>query len=185
MINALNILLKYHRFFINKINSILKYYPPDAINKETGLKFWTGNKILPHPLIFDINEEMCFEFVKSFSMLLADCLGIEIKSININEYIKGYSKQIEIKPPKVKKFENKEFYEKKIKEIKGIIEKYLNENQNKINYSPIQYEKDTNNINQINYISYASNLRAKNYNIDILDKIRIKIIAEKIMPAQK
>jgi ubiquitin-activating enzyme E1 len=174
---------KYHSFFINKINNILKLYPPDYINKETNLKFWTGNKIMPHPLIFDINEEMCFEFVKSFSILLANCLGIELKNVNVSEYIKEYSKQIEIKPKKMKTYENKSYYESKIKEIKKIIEKYLSEKHCKINFKPIQYEKDTNDINQINYISYTSNLRAKNYNINNLDKMKIKIIAGKIMPA--
>lgn len=174
---------KYHRFYIEKINNILKYYPPDKVDKETGTKFWTGNKILPHPLIFNINDEMCFEFVKSFSCLLAYCLGIDISKININEYIIKSSSKIEIKPHKFRSFENKAFYEGKIKEIKEEIDKYLKENKNIINYNPIQYEKDTIDINQINYISYTSNLRAKNYNIENLDKIKIKIIAGKIMPA--
>ncbi len=83
----------------------------------------------------------------------------------------------------MKTYENKSYYESKIKEIKKIIEKYLSEKHCKINFKPIQYEKDTNDINQINYISYTSNLRAKNYNINNLDKMKIKIIAGKIMPA--
>lgn len=37
-------------------------------------------------------------------------------------------------------------------------------------------------INIINYVYYTSNLRAKNY-ITNLDKIKIKIIAGKIMPS--
>lgn len=174
---------KYHRFFINKINYILKYFPPDKINKDTGLKFWTGNKILPHPLTFDLNDEMCFEFVKSFSCLLAKCLDIDVNNNNINEYIKEYSRKIVIKPKILRPFENKEFYEEKIKEIKKEIEKYLSENKNNINYFPIQYDKDTTDINIINFVSYTSNLRAKNYNIENLEKIKIKIIAGKIMPA--
>lgn len=173
---------KYYQFYINKINNILKFFPPDKINKDTGLKFWTGNKILPHPLTFDINDEMCFEFVKSFSCLLAKCLGIDINN-NINGYIKEYCKKIEIKPKEVRPFENKEFYEEKIKEIKKEIEKYLSENKKEINYSPIQYDKDTTDVNIINYVSYTSNLRAKNYNIENLEKVKIKIIAGKIMPA--
>ena len=175
---------KYHRFYIDKINFILEYFPPDKINNETGLKFWTGNKRLPHPLIFDINEEMCFGFVKSFSCLLAKCLGIDINNINLNEYIKEYSKNIKIKPKKFKGIENKEYYEEKIKEFKEVIENYLIENpdnQNIINFNPIQYEKDTTDINIINYVYYTSNLRANNYNITNLDKIKIKIIAGKIM----
>lgn len=174
---------KFYKFFIYNINDVLKCYPPDKINKDTGLKFWTGNKILPHPLVFDINENMCFEFVKSLSCLLANCLNIDIKSVNIDEYIKEFCSKLELKKPKVKTFENKLYYEVKINEIKEKINKYLKDNSNNITYNPIQYEKDTTDINQINYISYSSNLRAKNYNIVQLDKIKIKIIAGKIMPA--
>ena len=174
---------KYNRFYIHKINTILKIHPPDKINKETGMKFWTGNKILPHPLLYNINDKMCFEFVKSFSSLLAYCLDIDIKNINIKEYIKNFSKNLKIKNPKFKPFENKAFYEGKIKEIKEKINKYLSQNKKNIKFNPIHYEKDTTDINQINFISYTSNLRAKNYNIQNLDKMKIKIIAGKIMPA--
>ena len=174
---------KYHRLYIDKINFILEYFPPDKINDDTGLKFWTGNKILPHPLTFDINEEMCFEFVKSFSYLLIKCLGIDMKSINLDKYVKELSKNIKIKPKIFKGIESKAYYEGKINEIKKDIEKYLNEKTNKINFIPIKYEKDTSDNNIINYVFYSSNLRANNYNIQNLDKIKIKIIAGKIMPA--
>ena len=127
---------------------------------------------------------MCFGLVKSFSCLLAKCLGIDINNINLNEYIKEYSKNIKIKPKKFRGIENKGYYEEKIKEFKEVIENYLIENtgnQNIINFNPIQYEKDTTDINIINYVYYTLNLRAKNYNITNLDKIKIKIIAGKIM----
>ena len=90
---------------------------------------------------------------------------------------------MQIKPKKIKTFENKSYYENKIKEIKKIIDEYLIENQKIINYNSIQYEKDNTDINQINFISYSSNLRAKNYNLENLDKLKIKILAGKIFPA--
>ena len=174
---------KFYKFYIWKINNILKYFPPDKINKETGLKFWTGNKILPHPLLFEINETMCFNFIKSFSILLAYCLDIDIKNIKIDDYIKEYSSKIKINIPNKKKFGDKIYYEKQINDLKDKINKYLSENKIFINYKPIKYEKDTIDINQINFIYYSSNLRAKNYNIKNLDKIKIKIIAGKIVPS--
>ena len=174
---------KYHNFYINKINQILKAFPPNKINKDTGLKFWTGNKIMPHPLIFDINETMCFEFIKSFSCLFAECFGFDIKNIKFEEYIRESTNKIKLKPPKLKTFEDKSFYEQKIKEIKNEIAEYLAKNKVHNNYKPTQYEKDTTDANQINFICYSSNLRAKNYNIENLEKIKIKIIAGKIIPA--
>ena len=76
---------------------------------------------------------MCFEFVKSFSCLLAKCLGINIYNINIDEYIKELNRKIKIKPPKSKSFENKGYYEEKIKETKEKIQNYLSLNKNLIN----------------------------------------------------
>ena len=94
---------------------------------------------------------MFYGFVKSFSFLLAKCLGIDINNINLNEYIKEYSKNIKINLKK-KGIESKTYYKEKIKEIKEEIEKYLIENKNNnniINFNPIQYEKDTSDINII------------------------------------
>ena len=174
---------KYYRFYTYNINEILHCYPPDKINKETGLKFWTGNKIIPHPLEFDPNDNYCYEFIKSFSCLLANCLNIPIHNINIDDYIKKYINCFKQKEPKNKTFENKAYYEEKIKLIKEKIGLFIKEYTNQIKFKPRKYEKDTLDINEINYIYYSSILRANNYNIKELDKIKIKIIAGKIMPA--
>lgn len=176
-------LKKYYKFYIYNINDVLHCYPPDKINKETGLKFWTGNKIMPHPLEFNIKDEFCFEFIKSLSLLLASCFNVNTKNINIDNYIREYAQNYKFKEPKKKSFENKDYYEEKIKELKEIINSYLKENKYIVDFKPKKYDKDTIDINEINYIYFSSSLRAKNYNIPLLDKMKIKIIAGKIMPA--
>lgn len=176
-------LKKYHKFYIYNINEVLRCYPPDKINKETGLKFWTGNKIIPHPLEFNINDDFCFEFIKCLSLLLANCFSINTNNINIDNFIKEYVQNYKIKEPKKKTFENKAYYEEKIRKLKEIINSFLNENTNQVEFKPRKYEKDTIDIDETNYIYYSSCLRANNYNIALLDKIKIKIIAGKIMPA--
>ena len=174
---------KYFKFFIYNINDLLLFYPPDKISKETGLKFWTGNKIIPHPLKFDANDNFCIGFFKSFSCLLANCLNIDIKNINIDDYINECLRSFKSKKPKKKTFENTGYCKEKIKELKENINSYIKDNSQKIKLNPIQYQKDTTNENEINYIYYSSSLRANNYNIPQFDKMKIKIIAGKIMPA--
>lgn len=61
----------------------------------------TENKRIEYTLIFDINEEMYFGFVKIFSCLLDKFLGIDINNIKLNKYIKEYSKTIELKTNKI------------------------------------------------------------------------------------
>ena len=173
---------KYLKFFKYNIELILKLYPSDKIIQETGEKFWSGNKRLPHPLEFDINNIMCFEFIKSFSCLLAECLGINISKIDIDNYIKNLCTSITLKPPKNKKFENKSYYENKIIKIKEKIKNYLNDKYEVINFNPTPYNKDSTNEFQMDFISNCSNLRAKNYNLEQEDKFKINVIAGKMIP---
>ena len=173
---------KYLKFFKYNIEQILELYSSDKIAKETGEKFWSGNKRLPHPLKFDINDIMCFEFIKSFSCLLAGCLGINISKIDIDNYIKNFCSSLALKPPKTKKYENKLYYENKIKKIKEKIKNYLSNKYEVINFNSITYDKDSTNEFQIDFISNCSNLRAKNYNLGQEDKFKINVIAGKMIP---
>ena len=173
---------KYLKFFQYNIELILKLYPSNKIVKETGEKFWSGNKRLPHPIKFDINDIMCFEFIKSFSCLLAECLDINISKIDIDNYIKIFCSSLTLKPPKNKKYENKLYYENKIIKIKEKIKDYLKNKYEIINFHPIAYDKDSTNEFQMDFISNCSNLRARNYNLEQEDKFKINIIAGKMIP---
>lgn len=173
---------KYLKFFKYNIEQILELYPSDKIVKETGEKFWSGNKRLPHPLKFDVSDIMCFEFIKSFSCLLAECLGINISKINIVNYIKNFCFSLVPQPQKKKKYENKLYYENKIKNIKKKIKNYLNNKYEIINFNSIHYDKDSTNELQMDFVSNCSNLRAKNYNLGQEDKFKINVIAGKMIP---
>ena len=173
---------KYLKFFKYDIQHILELYPSDKIVDETGEKFWTGNKRLPHPLTFDINEIECFEFIKNFSILLAKCLNIDISEIDIDNYIKNFCCNLKLESPNNKEYNNKSFYEIKINELKKEIKKYLSDKKEKIEFKPINYDKDSTYKPQIDFLSNFSNLRAKNYNIEQEDKFKINIIAGKMIP---
>ena len=64
---------------------------------------------MPHPLELNINDTMCFRFIKFLSILLAKCLDIDIKNINIDNYIKEYFYKINSQNQKIKTFESKLF----------------------------------------------------------------------------
>lgn len=173
---------KYLKLFKYNIEQVLKLYPSNKIIAETGDKFWSGNKRLPHPLAFDLKDNMCFEFIKSFTCLLARCLDINISNIPINNQIKNFCSSLRLEPPKKKEFQNKLYYEKKIYEIKEEIINFLTNKNENIKFNPISYDKDSNNKFQIDFISNCSNLRAKNYNIEQADKFKINVIAGKMIP---
>ena len=83
--NDINKCLKYaikhfYKHFIYYINNILRLYP-DCINKKANMKFWAGVNRIPHPLEFDLNKTINFEYIESFSILLAKALSINISLI--------------------------------------------------------------------------------------------------------
>jgi ubiquitin-activating enzyme E1 len=116
---------------------------------------------------------------------MAYCFNIDISKLNIDNCIINYCENIYKKIlKKHESFETKIYYENQIKELEKKINLYFkNNNINKNEFNEIDFEKDTTNINEINFIYYCSNLRAKNYNINKEDKIKIKIIAGKIIPS--
>jgi len=173
---------KYLKLFKYNIEHILELYPSNKIVPETGEKFWSGNNRLPHPLMININDNMCFEFIRSFSCLLAECLGIDIPNKDIDAFIKNFYSSLKLKPHKKKKFENKDYYKKKKIEIKEKINNFLIGKNEIIQFNPISYDKDSSNKFQIDFISNCSNLRAKNYNIEQADKFKINVIAGKMIP---
>ena len=160
-------------------------YPPNKISKITGKKFWSGSKRLPHPLILDINSELCFQFIKSFSCLLSNALDIDVSNYNINNYIIEYCKGFKMKEIKKKELKDKSFYQEKINEIhENILNYFSKEKVNKqINYKILNYEKDSKDPNQLDFIFSSSILRAENFNIEKIDKFKIKIIAGNIIPS--
>ena len=176
---------KYIKLFIDNINKLIECYPQDYINSDTGKKFWNGNKRFPHPLEFNIKDEMCFHFIKSFSCIMAYCFNIDISKLNVDNCIINYYENIyKKKNKKNESFETKIYYENQIKGLENKINLFFkNNNINDNEFNEIDFEKDTTNINEINFIYYSSNLRAKNYNINQEDKIKIKIIAGKIIPS--
>ena len=177
---------KFTKLFVHNILNTLQNYPPNKINKITGKNFWIGYKRLPHILKFDINDENCFEYIKNFSCLLAKCLDINISNIQIDETIKNHCQNLLLKDYIPKKYEDKVFYDKKIEEIKTKIVSYLSSEKKKnikINYNVINYEKDSNDIKQLDFIYNSSILRAENFNIEKESKLKIKIMADEIMPS--
>jgi len=197
---------KYIENFDQKITKLINEYPIDHLNKD-GSKFWSGSKRFPHPFKYNINDELCFIFVKSCSFILARIFGI--LPIDDLDYIKNISKKIEIQND-IYEISNDTFLnnknlpnewnnqnedkdleilinnllegteEKEIKIIKQKLNK-INIDSKKIN--PEKYEKDNDTNGHIDFIFSCSNIRAKNYNIKEMDKQKIKMIAGRIVPA--
>ena len=196
----------YNENYFYSINRILKKNPPDSLNDD-GTRFWSGDKRIPIPLPFDINNELEFMYVKKYATILANSMSIPI--IEDNEIIKN--KIIEIKSSLVnkeninnkgkfnkldyfnKKRINKEETRKKI-ESDNIKLNEIKENIKNINLHKIQknvnniflsqeFEKDDENNGHVDFIFASANLRAELFKIEKYDKIKVQLISGKIIPA--
>ena len=83
---------EYNESFVKSIKRTLANYPPDFINLD-GTKFWSGNKRCPKPINFDIKNSLAIDYIKSYSKILANEIGIPIENNDdmiikkLNEFI--------------------------------------------------------------------------------------------------
>ena len=160
-------------YFQYNINKILKDNQKSFLNQNYNKK--------PSPLEIDLKEKNTILFFKSFYFIISYILNfnqdfdldkckiiientkIPFKDDNLGkqDLITNFKKEIFIK---IKQNEN------------NIIEKLDLANS-------IEFEKDNDENNHINFILSFSNLRANNYNIENTDFLKVKEIAGNIIPA--
>ena len=169
---------EFYSYFNYNIRDLLNNNPPDS-KKPDGSLFWNGDKRMPNEINFNLNDDNQVDFIYYYAYLIAKNLKIEIKDKNMSkEYIeknlidfkKILNEEEIIRQSKILNEEN-------IKEIAKInIEEWEN-----IEYD--DFEKDNDRNHHIEFLTSFANLRAKNYRIEQSDKILVKLIAGKIIPA--
>ena len=190
---------KFYYNFIYRIEKLLQNNPIDLKNQD-GTFFWTGSKRIPSIIHFDIKDKLCKEFIFSYANLISRCFNIELKNdisdellIKINEKIKSYNfnnfepennnlEEEEINENddnKENNFKEEEKINNLLSEVKSLLDK-VNINK-KIN--PEIFDKDNDLNGQIDFIYCFSNLRARNYKITECNKLKVKFVAGRIIPA--
>ena len=190
-----------YEYFMNKYNfeikNILKENPENSKDKE-GKSFYNGSKHMPIALNFNINDEidnLIINYIKSFSNIIFDCLGInkneiekkmtnkDIKKICLNSNIPNYE-GINYKSLKSDIEYNKEYCQKFINNIQNKLKNNFSLNSlDNIKFNEVNFEKDNCNKNQYNFIYSCSNLKAINFQIPKGDFITIKNLSSNIVPS--
>jgi len=189
---------RYTENFDHNIQDLLITYPPDYKTKD-GLDFWTGSKRMPHPIHFDPNIDLCLNYVIKFVQILSHSLGIQLtkeqlypenikkicSSIKVPEFViitndkeVNTKKKIDINKIELEQKEAQEKINELIKELDQI----KREDFDAKLINPEEFEKDHDENGHIDFIHFASNLRARNYNIDECDRNKTKQIAGNIIP---
>ena len=96
---------KYFKVFVYNIKKLLMVYPLDKKDKEGNL-FWSLPKRPPKIINFDIKNDLCVDFICSYSFLLANMFNINIKFNNPKS--EEYKNEIIIISDRIKIDETKE-----------------------------------------------------------------------------
>jgi ubiquitin-activating enzyme E1 len=147
-----------------------------------GVLFWSAGKRCPKPITWDPNNQLILDYIEASSHLLARISGLEdnFSREDIYQMIKDY-KVKEFVPIEMKiaasdsEIVKTEVYGENIQV--GLNTDY------KSTYVSQEFEKDDDSNWHIDWVTAASNIRAINYGIPVVDRQQTKGIAGRIIPA--
>ncbi|KAF8096482.1 hypothetical protein N665_0307s0013 [Sinapis alba] len=188
--------LRFEDYFANRVKQLIFTFPEDA-NTSTGAPFWSAPKRFPRPLQFTSTDLSHANFVMAAAILRAETFGIPTP-----EWAKtptGLAEAVErvIVPNFVPREDAKIVTDEKattlsttsvddavvIDELIAKLERCRLNLQPEFRMKPIQFEKDDDTNYHMDMIAGLANMRARNYSVPEVDKLKAKFIAGRIIPA--
>ncbi|XP_047088883.1 ubiquitin-activating enzyme E1 3-like [Lolium rigidum] len=187
--------MKFDEYFSKHVKQLRFTFPEDAAT-SIGAPFWSAPKRFPHVLEFSVDDPYHLNFIMYASILRAESSGVSVP-----EWPKNSCKLAAA----VKKIRVPNFTPKRGFNIVTDEEELNHKNTSAgdvavINYllaklhedviclppgfqmKPIQFEKDDDTNFHMDLVAGLANLRARNYNIPEVDKLKAKFIDGGIVP---
>uniref|UniRef100_A0A671UIB1 Ubiquitin-like modifier-activating enzyme 6 n=1 Tax=Sparus aurata TaxID=8175 RepID=A0A671UIB1_SPAAU len=168
--------VKFEKYFKRKALQLLHSFPLDTRLKDGSL-FWQSPKRPPAPFDFDLNDSMHFTFIVSTARLFAGIYNIPY-SEQVVSFSISMTDETAKKPDLVKMPISSEEEREAISQLEEAIA-----TDNRLQMSPLQFEKDDDSNGHMDFVTSASALRARMYSIEPADRLKTKRIAGKIIPA--
>lgn len=178
---------KFEEYFANRVKQLVLTFPEDTMTSQ-NTPFWSAPKRFPKPLQFTSNDPAHLSFIAAASILRAQIYGIPVQDWALNR-------------EKLSEVVDKTDFQTKIttdaNSTNGIVSavddnacidnmiKMLEEGVKSLppgfRMNPIHFEKDDD--MHIDLIAGLANMRARNYSIPEVDRLKAKFIAGRIVPA--
>ncbi|KAM3372313.1 hypothetical protein ACQJBY_019288 [Aegilops geniculata] len=163
--------LKFEDYFSNRVKQLTFTFPEDAAT-SMGASFWSAPKRFPRALQFSAADQSHLNFIMSASILRAESFGVAIPewAKDTNEKASNLS-STSVDDVAV------------IEDHLANLQEYAKMLPPGFQMKPIQFEKDDDTNFHMDLISGLANMRARNYSIPEVDKLKAKFIAGRIIPA--
>eukprot|EP00199_Chlamydomonas_sp_CCMP681_P000060 CAMPEP_0119109006 /NCGR_PEP_ID=MMETSP1180-20130426/16736_1 /TAXON_ID=3052 ORGANISM="Chlamydomonas cf sp, Strain CCMP681" /NCGR_SAMPLE_ID=MMETSP1180 /ASSEMBLY_ACC=CAM_ASM_000741 /LENGTH=1022 /DNA_ID=CAMNT_0007094699 /DNA_START=109 /DNA_END=3180 /DNA_ORIENTATION=- len=188
---------RFQEYFHNRVAQLTYTFPEDATT-STGAPFWSAPKRFPRALDFDSLDRSHATFVQAGAILRAEVYGIpcpayapnalavgaEAAKLNIPAFVPRKGIVVETDPKADKKQPLHSV------DDEGVIAELVTKLKAAhltlapgFKLSPVEFEKDNDANFHMDLIAGLANMRARNYSIPEVDKLKAKLIAGRIIPA--
>ncbi|KAB2071341.1 hypothetical protein ES319_A08G214900v1 [Gossypium barbadense] len=180
--------LRFEDYFVNRVKQLTFTFPEDATT-STGAPFWSAPKRFPRPLQFSTTDPSHLQFIMAASILRAETFGIPVPDWvkNTKMLAKAVEKVIvpDFQPKEGVKIETIETDERATSLSTGSVDDaaVINELLFKLERCLITSSLDDDTNYHMDLIAGLANMRARNYSIPEVDKLKAKFIAGRIIPA--
>lgn len=188
--------LKFEDYFSNRVKQLTYTFPEDAAT-STGAPFWSAPKRFPRPLEFSSADPSHLHYIMSASILRAETFGIPVpdwathpkKLAEAVDKVKVPDFQPR-KDAKIVTDEKATSLSSSSIDDGAVIEELISKLEHirsnlppDFRMKPIEFEKDDDTNYHMDVIAALANMRARNYSIPEVDKLKAKFIAGRIIPA--
>lgn len=191
--------LEFEKHYGNQIKQLLFNFPPGMLT-STKAPFWSGTKRQPQPLEFDANDSEHLAFVIAAANLRAFNYSLHgdrdparfkavLKTVDIPPFVPKSNVKIAASDAEIKEqAEAGQAQNEDLMDVDQLADKILADLPKPKDLAGVvlpeaDFEKDDDTNFHIDFITAASNLRARNYRIKEANKHETKRIAGRIIPA--
>jgi ubiquitin-activating enzyme E1 len=189
---------RFEDYFANRVKQLTFTFPEDAAT-SSGLPFWSAPKRFPKPLQFTSSDPSYLSFVASAAILRATTYGISVPAwaldakkmaeavdrVKLPEFApkQGVKIVTDEKATTLNASSTVDDDDSQIEFLIGTLEEGVKQLPASFKMNPVTFEKDDDTNFHMDLIAGLANMRARNYSVPEVDKLKAKFIAGRIIPA--